>query len=200
VPAGCDVYSQSDEGGEYLTIEQTVSKGKRALSGRRFSDVVDLAAVEGAERLRAMLLAGEPLDPLLFEHCARALRNGVRRVLCGTAVAPRASGWMTPRRLALVDEMIEARLDGRLTVQELADALGLSAGFFSRAFKAAVGKSPYDYIVDRRVSRARSLLGREGIGLSEVALASGFASHAHMTSVFHARLGVTPSALRRRLD
>jgi AraC family transcriptional regulator len=105
---------------------------------------------------------------------------------------------MTPRRLRLIDDLIEARLDTRLTVQDLAGALKLSAGFFCRAFSAAVGKAPHDHIIDRRISRARSLLRNATLDLSVIAQASGFASHAHMTATFRKRLGVTPSELRRK--
>ena len=90
-------------------------------------------------------------------------------------------------------------MDKKLTVQSLADALGLSAGFFSRAFKAAVGKAPHDYVTDRRISRARTLLQIDKNNLSAIALASGFTSHAHMTATFKSRLGATPSQLRRVL-
>ena len=74
--------------------------------------------------------------------------------------------------------------------------LRLSSGFFCRAFSAAVGKPPHDYIIDRRVSRARTLLQNATLDLSAIALESGFASHAHMTATFRKRLGLTPSQLR----
>jgi len=103
---------------------------------------------------------------------------------------------MTPQRLRLVDDLIEARLDARLTVQDIADTLGLSAGFFCRAFRTAIGQSPHDHIIDRRVARARTLLADPALDLSSIAVASGFASHAHMTATFRKRLGVTPRELR----
>lgn len=106
---------------------------------------------------------------------------------------------MTPRRLRLADEIIEATLDRKLTVQELATDLGLSAGFFSRSFKAAVGKAPHEYIIDRRMARARALLLRPGLDLTAIARAAGFASHAHMTTVFRERLEATPSDIRRSM-
>jgi len=87
-----------------------------------------------------------------------------------------------------------------VTVQELAGALGLSAGFFCRAFRAAVGQAPHDYIIDRRVSRARALLQNAALDLATIAHTSGFASHAHMTATFRKRLGVAPSELRRNFD
>ena len=103
---------------------------------------------------------------------------------------------MTPQRLRQVDDLIEARLDARLTVQDIADTLGLSAGFFCRAFRTANGQSPHDHIIDRRIAHARALLADPALDLSAIANASGFASHAHMTATFRKRLGVTPRELR----
>jgi AraC family transcriptional regulator len=196
VPAECDVLSRSSAGGEYLTLRSAESPRGRAVANRRFNDHIDPAAIPAAQNLRRMMLACDIPDPLEFERHAAKLREVVSHVLAGRAMRSRASGWMTSRRLKLVDEFIEARLDGRLTIHEVAASLGLSTGFFNRAFKAAVGKSPHDYIVDRRISRARLLLRMPGIKLADIAAAAGFASHAHMTTQFHRRLGTTPSQLR----
>jgi AraC family transcriptional regulator len=196
VPAGCDVYSQSKWGGEYLKI--TLERGFPAekCSDQRFSNIVDARAIKAAHRLRRELIAGFSTEALTCEHLVGVLEDRVAGIQRGEHREGLEARWMTPRRLQLVDEIIEARLDGKLTVLELAAQLGLSTGFFSRAFKAAVGKPPHDYIIDRRVARARVLLQSEDRDLTAVALASGFASHAHMTVVFRARLGHPPSRLR----
>ncbi|HTC06177.1 MAG TPA: helix-turn-helix transcriptional regulator [Xanthobacteraceae bacterium] len=196
VPPGCDVYSQSDQGGEYLKVTFEWEHGELWPRSRRFSDVIDAAAIDAAQQLRRQLLANGSIDKLQCERLVHALKERTMWALSGISIAPAARSWMTPRRLRLVDELIEARLDAKLTVRELAAALRLSTGFFCRAFKASVGKAPHDYIVDRRVSRARALLQGTPLDLSAVAHASGFASHAHMTATFRSRLGVTPSALR----
>lgn len=189
VPAGCDVFSQSERGGEYLRVALT----QEAFAGGdfRFSDRIDPAAIPAARRLRALLLGdGEPL-----EMEAMALRL-LERARDASSAEPRVAGWMTPRRLRQIEELIEARLDQKLTVQELAAALGLSAGFFARAFAAALGQAPHDYVIDRRVARARDLLNNKAFKLDQVALACGFSSHAHMTATLRSRLGVTPGQLR----
>jgi len=121
------------------------------------------------------------------------LKQRALAVLGNGPNTPAARSWMTPRRLKLIEDLIEARLDSKITVQSLADELELSSGFFCRAFHAAVGKPPHDYIIDRRVSRARTLLRNGALGLSAVVHASGFSSHAHMTATFRKRLGVAPS-------
>ena len=158
---------------------------------------MDPIAIRAAQNLRAILLAGDPVDPVTFEYWLDTLTDRVAHVMGRDETRPRAGSWMTARRLKHVDELIDARLDDKLTVQELAKSLGLSTGFFSRAFKASIGKAPHDYIIDRRISRARTLLQMNALELSSVALASGFTSHAHMTATFRSRLGVTPSYLRR---
>lgn len=200
VPAGCDVYSQSNYGGEYLKITFEREQGEPRPWARRFSNVIDLVAINAAQSLRRQLLASDHLDLLQCERFVHALKDRMDCVMRGTAVEPPAGSWMTLHRLKLVDELIEARLDAKITVQELAGALGLSAGFFCRAFKAAVGKAPHDYIIDRRISRARTHLQSVGLDLSAIAHAAGFASHAHMTATFRDRLGVTPSELQRNSD
>jgi AraC family transcriptional regulator len=198
VPAGCDVYSESKHGGEYLKVTfEEQPHGEPWPWSRRFGDVIDPVAIDAAQRLRRLLLAGDRIDELQCERFVQALKQRTVYALGGASIEPAARCWMTPRRLRLVEDLIEARLDAKLTVEELAGALRLSAGFFCRAFHAAVGQAPHDYIIDRRVSRARTLLRNAALDLGAIAQASGFASHAHMTATFRKRLGVTPSALRR---
>jgi AraC family transcriptional regulator len=197
VPQGCDVYSQSHHGGEYLKIAVAAKREDACLGDRRFGDIVDLAAIRAAQNVRAILLAGDPVDPINLEYWLDVLIDRAVHVVRRDEPYPRASSWMTPRRLKHIDELIDARLDDKLTVRELATAVSLSTGFFSRAFKASVGKAPHDYIIDRRIARARTLLQIDALELSSVALASGFTSHAHMTATFRSRLGVTPSHLRQ---
>jgi AraC family transcriptional regulator len=194
VPAGCDVYSSSETGGEYLKV--TIGAGTAApwIWTQRFSDTIDATAIRTANALRRLLLSPAPIDPLACERLVQVLETRAAAMLA--AKPERAEAWMTPQRLRHIDELIEARLDTRLTVQDLAAALDLSTGFFTRAFKRATGRAPHDHIIERRISRARLLLRDRSLGLAAIALASGFASHAHMTATFRTRLGIPPHALR----
>jgi AraC family transcriptional regulator len=194
VPAGCDVFSSSETGGEYLKI--TLGPGTETpwTWHQRFSDAVDPRAIAAAHSLRRLLLSVGPVDPLEAERLVHGLE--ARAASAQGAQPGRGDAWITPQRLRRIDELIEARLESKLSVQDLTDALELSAGFLTRAFKRATGRSPYDYIVDRRIARARLLLRDPQRGLAAVALAAGFASHAHMTATFRKRLGVAPQDLR----
>jgi AraC family transcriptional regulator len=194
VPAGCDVFSNSATGGEYLKITLGSDVEGPWHWARRFSDMVDSSAIAAAHCLRRLLLAPHPVDLLAAERMVEALEGRAAATL--GAEAERPASWMTPKRLRVIDELIEARLEEKLSVADLAAALDLSAGFFSRAFRRATGRSPYDYIIDRRIARARLMLRDPRLGLAAIALAAGFASHAHMTATFTRRLGVTPQGLR----
>jgi AraC family transcriptional regulator len=198
VPAGCDIYSASQHGGEYLKITFAQEQNGSFPCTRRFSDVIDHVAIAAAQRLRRLLIRGDGIDALQYERFVHALKERTISVLRGAVVTSSAGSCMTPCRLRMIDELIEERLDSYLTVKQLADALGLSTGFFSRAFKAAIGKAPHNHIVDCRISRARTLLQSTRLDLVAIACASGFSSHAHMTATFRDRLGVTPSVLRSR--
>jgi AraC family transcriptional regulator len=196
VPPGCDVFSKSDHGGEYLSIACRSRPSRLRGIDRKFSNMVDGTAVAAAHKLRKLLLSGTNIDTLYAEQLLVTLTSRAEHFVgCGPALH-QTNGWMTARRSKLVLDLIEARLESKLTIQELAAAVGLSIGFFSRAFKATMGTAPQYYIIERRIARARSLMRETDWDLSEISQASGFASHAHMTATFQARLGAPPCQLR----
>ena len=196
VPSGCEVFSSSERGGEYLLItNNNDSKTDRAKS-RQFNDVIDLAAIAAAHTIRSALL-GNVLAALSVEEKVMELFDRVHCELVGSSSESVANRWMTSARFKIIDDFIDANISRDLSVREMAEAVALSEGFFTRTFKAAAGKSPHSYLIDRRLAQARLLLRTSKHDLREVALASGFASHAHMTAAFTHRLGIAPSRLRR---
>lgn len=197
IPAGCEVASRSPNGGEYLTVRIDRSNNHPGFPAQRFNDRIDRQAIAAAQNLRRMILSGVCIDALDVEREISALVESVVGLDTSPGEAT-AARWMTDRRLRLVDELIEAGMSRDLLVDDIAGHLGLSSGFFNRAFKAAVGRTPHDYVLDRRVSRARNLITRTDMSLAGIAAACGFASQAHMTTQFHRRIGMTPGALRAR--
>ncbi|WP_116137277.1 helix-turn-helix domain-containing protein [Trinickia diaoshuihuensis] len=196
VPAGCTVFSSSDEGGEYLRVTTIDTSLSGSSSQRHFNDFIDPVAIEAAQVIRTQLLIGEPAT-LLIEEQIIALSERVKRVLTGRSTEPKLARSMTSARLRAIDAIIESSLGEEITIKSMADAVGLSEAFFIRAFKAATGKSPHSYLIDRRLAKARALLATSRFDLREIALAVGFSSHAHMTAAFRARLGIVPTRLRQ---
>ena len=109
---------------------------------------------------------------------------------------PARGGLSAPARRRVL-EVIEARLDARLTIDALAREVGLSSSHFARAFKETMGRAPHRYLLSLRLARARRWLEQPGAGLSDVAQRAGFADQAHFTRHFRREFGFTPGAFVR---
>lgn len=110
---------------------------------------------------------------------------------------PRLRGRLSPRQQLRAFELIDARLDGHLTVRELATHCELSTSRFSSVFKRTTGVAPHRWLTLRRVERAKALLGDASLSLASIAHACGFADQSHLTHVFVATTGLPPGAWRR---
>lgn len=106
-------------------------------------------------------------------------------------------GGLTARQLRRVKEFIDAKISGEITISDLADVAGLSNYHFIRVFKDAVGLPPYQYVLSKRISRARALLSNPDLSLGDVALAAGFSNVLQLNRVFRRSVGITPTAFRR---
>lgn len=84
-----------------------------------------------------------------------------------------------------------------LDVEAIARGVHMSAGHFSRQFKAAYGESPYSYLMTRRVERAMALLRRGDLSVTEVCFEVGFSSLGTFSTRFTELVGVSPSVYRR---
>jgi AraC-like DNA-binding protein len=82
-----------------------------------------------------------------------------------------------------------------LSVNALADACGMTPSRFIRLFRKYYGMTPGDYLQNKRVNEARSLLGK-GMSISEAAFAMGFSDQAHLQRTFKARHAMTPGLYR----
>jgi AraC-like DNA-binding protein len=94
-------------------------------------------------------------------------------------------------------EFIEANVGRTIKIEEIAAAVRLSAGYFSRAFRVDFGLSPYAYVIRRKVQRTQELMLVADKPLAAVAAACGFADQAHFTRLFRRIVGVTPARWQR---
>ncbi len=189
-PGGCDVRSGSGTGGEYLQISgRGISLETRAYR----TNIQVPGALRAASEIRKWLLAGKTPEALDAETWIARLTGAVEM----RNSQAKAARWMTPSRFRRVTDLIEANLETGLTVAGIARDIGVSASFLSRAFAACCGQSPYDFILSRRLQRARRLIADTRLPLAEVAAAAGFSSQGHMATCFKNRLGIVPSDLAR---
>ncbi len=83
-----------------------------------------------------------------------------------------------------------------LTLADIADAAHMSPYHFSRLFKESTGLAPHQYVIERRVRRAKELVGGTTLSIAEIAFLCGFANQSHLNRHFKRLFGVNPKALR----
>ncbi|MCH4868982.1 AraC family transcriptional regulator [Pseudomonas sp. TMW22089] len=150
---------------------------------RRFHQLIQLNWSEPGERLLTSSLASELLDHALLSQVG--MRSGLQL----------KGGLAAYQRRQLVD-MIEQQLAEPLNIGQLAAHCALSPYHFARMFRQSFGVPPHQYLLARRLARARDLLRNSAMRLGDIALACGFASASHFANRFKQTLGGTPGEYR----
>lgn len=132
-------------------------------------------------------------------HASAFVLKAIARLHNADPASSRARRYrLTSHQIKATLEFINENLGTPLSVEALArEITGLSGYFFAHAFSEALGHSPHQYILARRVSRACELIANTDRPLADIAYSVGFSSQAHMTSTICKRLGITPRVLRR---
>ena len=121
-------------------------------------------------------------------------------ILRGYPSAPRDAGTgngLAPQRLHLCQQYIEQHLGERLPVETIASISGLSPFHFTRSFKKSTGKTPHQYILERRIAAAQIAVSNTTRPLNEISEELGFRNASHFSAVFLEHTGTTPSEYRR---
>jgi AraC family transcriptional regulator len=100
---------------------------------------------------------------------------------------------LTKTQKRLVIELIESRLAEDISLDEMANAVGMSPFHFSRRFKAVFGISPYAYVIRERVAKAQEMLRHRKVAKKVVALECGFSDQSHFCNTFRKIVGVSPT-------
>ena len=135
-------------------------------------------------------LAAESLANVLAVHLIRHIVSPRRPVGGRDGALPRG-------RLRAVVEYIEEHFGAAPTLEQMAAVARLSPYHFARQFKAATGLPPHQYVIVRRVERAKQLLhGGSDLTLADVATHAGFSDQSQFSHHFKRRVGVTPRQFR----
>ena len=110
------------------------------------------------------------------------------------------TGGLSATRLRQVTEFIGDNYSRDLKLAELAQVAGMSSFHFAREFKRTTGTSPHQYLIKFRIERAKALLARNDLPLTEVGLRSGFSHQSHFTRLFRRITGTTPNSYRLTLQ
>jgi len=123
------------------------------------------------------------------------MADTVRRVL---DLARSYTGIVTPEELANLAHLRRARDLMDREVAALARAALMSTAHFSRQFRATYGETPYAYLMTRRIERAKALLRRGDLSVTEVCMSVGCSSLGSFSARFTQLVGETPTAYRAR--
>ncbi|WP_375257026.1 helix-turn-helix domain-containing protein [Citreimonas sp.] len=207
VPAGVAVRSRFSRGGRLTHLDLHFDAG--ALRQRLKAGALDAGHlmahpvalpeapdVTAIARLLAQDLDGDGAAALARDALATALAARVFAAAGLSAVLP-VRGGLTGRQLVKVDALMRAEMRRRLSVSEMAEAVGLSESRFAHAFRESRGQSPHRALQALRVTAAQRLLRDPARSIADVAAEVGFADQAHLTRAFGAVVGQTPGAWRR---
>jgi len=138
---------------------------------------------------------GEQIIDAVVTHIARAYSQPRTR---STFDRDRLAPWQIRRVFAYV----AAKIERRVTVEELASECALSSSHFSYLFKITTGSTPHQWLLSQRIDLAKGLLRNTDESLASIASASGFSDQSHFTRVFSRHVKASPSMWRRtrRLD
>jgi AraC family transcriptional regulator len=186
-------------------IELAPGRIEESLNGKPFSptpqfNLRDPQVNRLVQVLQAEVENGCPSGSVFGETVGEALLVYLARRYSSTP--PRndwAAGGLSRLQLKRALDYIEANLDGEVHLGELSKAVGLSAFHFAKLFKESTGASPHQYVLQRRLERAKDLLRNSGMTLSEISLQAGFADQSHLTNVFRRLVGVSPAKFRASL-
>jgi transcriptional regulator GlxA family with amidase domain len=101
-------------------------------------------------------------------------------------------------RLRKAKDRMDREFDQPLDVPALAHSAAMSTGHFARSFKAAFGENPYSYLMTRRIERAKTLLRRGDVSVTDACFAVGCTSLGSFSSRFTELVGESPRAYRAR--
>jgi AraC family transcriptional regulator len=208
VPAGSPFFWQWKQEDQYLRIRiapqflQQVAQEAAEID----SDGVELLPEfrvrhPQIEQLGVMLLSeienGGLAGQLYVESLTNALAvHLLRRYSAVQPFVAQYDGGLSDRQLLQVTDYINDCLGQDIKLSELTQLLKMSEFQFSRRFKRSMGFTPYQYVLQQRLERAKHLLRATKLSVMEIAMRCGFSSHSHLGKLIRQHTGLSPKAYR----
>src|ERR1700687_5639272 len=162
---------------------------------RKFADSRLSALVAAA---RAEMVAGFPSGRLFLDSVEQAMAI---TLVDGHAVRHRPvqiyRGGLGSARLRRIKELIHAKMEDDLSLDEMAQSVGLSTAHFAREFRKSTGERPHRFVRRQRLERAKAMLRAADARVLDVAVACGFKTQQHFAQVFRDVCGISPTGYRQ---
>src|SRR5580692_11143218 len=146
----------------------------------------------------AEMVAGFPSGRLFLDSIEQAMAV---TLVNGHAVRHRPvqiyRGGLGSARLRRIKELVHAKIEDDLGLDDLAQSVGLSTAHFARMFRKSTGQTPHQFVLRQKVERAKAMLRAPGARILDVAVACGFKTQQHFAQVFHDACGISPTGYRQ---
>ena len=150
--------------------------------------------------VHAEMVAGFPSARLFLDSVEQAMAV---TLVNGHAVRHRPvqiyRGGLGSARLRRIRELVHARMEDDLGLDEMAQAVGLSTAHFARMFRKSTGETPHQFVLRERLERAKAMLRAPDTRVLDVAVACGFKTQQHFAQAFRDLWGTTPTEYRQDL-
>jgi len=144
--------------------------------------------------------SAEEGESLYRESLSTALGHHLLRRYCEQRVMPDPHlAGLSPTQRRKVMNYIQANLAEKLSLQDIAEQIGLSRSYFATQFKKTEGISTHQFVNQQRLERAKQLLKNDDSPMVEIALDCGFNSQSHFNRLFKRYVGVTPRTYQKAL-
>ncbi|AFY73804.1 DNA-binding domain-containing protein, AraC-type [Synechococcus sp. PCC 7502] len=163
--------------------------------------VIFLTAFSDAETLKRAQ-ATHPMGYVLKPFRREQLLSSITIALStyqNHKIAPEPEKIQSSYRLKSTITYIHDHLHQNINLEMLAGAIGMNPSYFCRVFQQDIGCSPYQFIIQQRVEKAKTLLKNRELTISDIALQCGFANHSHLDRHFLKIVGITPKAYRSNI-
>jgi AraC family transcriptional regulator len=150
-----------------------------------------------ATAVHADMVAGFPSGRLFLDSVEQAMAVAL---VNGHALNHRpvqiSRGGLGSARLRRIKELVHARMEDDLGLDEMAQSIGLSTAHFARMFRKSTGETPHQFVLRQKIDRAKTMLRAPDARVLDVAVACGFKTQQHFAQVFRDVCGIRPSEYR----
>jgi AraC family transcriptional regulator len=182
----CDAALMASSDGAYGEVELRPS---RKFANPRLSALVAAAHAE--------MVAGFPSGRLFLDSVEQAMAVAlVKDRAVRHRLVQMYRGGLGSARLRRIKELVQAKMEDDLSLDEMAQSVGLSTAHFARMFRKSTGQSPHQFVLRQRIERAKAMLRAPDARVLDVAVACGFKTQQHFAQVFRDVCGVSPTEYR----
>jgi AraC family transcriptional regulator len=182
-----DAALMASSDGAYGEVELRPS---RKFANPRLSALVAAAHAE--------MVAGFPSGRLFLDSVEQAMAVAlVKDRAARHRVVEMYRGGLGSARLRKIRELVQAKMEDDLGLDDMAQSVGLSTAHFGRMFRKSTGETPHQFVLRQRIERAKAMLRVPDGRVLDVAVACGFKTQQHFAQVFRDVCGVSPTEYRQ---